>query len=106
MATKTILIDDFDGTDAVETIKFGLDGVTYSVDLNTEHAVELRGALSRFIEVGRKEGGTKRQMKTLSDGDTKIDTKAVRLWAAENGIQVNTRGRLQADVVEQYLAAH
>jgi hypothetical protein len=30
----------------------------------------------------------------------------VRMWAVENGIQVNTRGRIQAEVVEKYEAAH
>lgn len=104
MAQKIILVDDLDGSDAVETIKFGLDSVNYSVDLNTEHAAELRMSLSRFIDVAQKESGTKRQMKTLTSNQ--VDTKAVRLWAAENGFNVNTRGRIQSDIVEKYLAAH
>ncbi|WP_026536947.1 histone-like nucleoid-structuring protein Lsr2 [Arthrobacter sp. 9MFCol3.1] len=105
MATKTYtrLLDDLDGSDADETIRFGIDGVTYAIDLNSGHASELRDFLSRFQEAARKErGSTKRQTKSTGG----VDTKAVRLWAADNGIQVNTRGRLQADVVEKYLAAH
>ena len=34
------------------------------------------------------------------------DPKAVRAWAAENGIEVSPKGKLPASVVEQYLAAH
>ncbi len=30
---------------------------------------------------------------------------AVRVWAAGQGIEVNTRGRIKADVVEQFRAA-
>ena len=74
-----------------------------AIDLNSGHASELRDFLSRFQDAARKEGGTtKRQGKSTSG----VDTKAVRLWAADNGIQVNTRARSQADVVEKYLAAH
>ncbi|MEW9871609.1 histone-like nucleoid-structuring protein Lsr2 [Arthrobacter sp. HS15c] len=34
------------------------------------------------------------------------DAKAVRLWAIEYGLKVNTRGRIQSDIVEKYEAAH
>jgi len=32
--------------------------------------------------------------------------KAVRAWAASNGIQVNTRGRIPADVVQKFEATN
>jgi Lsr2 protein len=42
MAQHTIvqLVDDLDGTnsDTVHTVEFGLDGVTYEIDLNDDHA--------------------------------------------------------------------
>ena len=31
---QIILEDDLDGGDATETVTFGLDGVTYEIDLN------------------------------------------------------------------------
>lgn len=37
--------------------------------------------------------------------DTKPDAKAVRVWAAEQGIDVPQRGKLPSDVIEQYVAA-
>ncbi|MET3349021.1 UNVERIFIED_ORG: hypothetical protein ABID57_000690 [Arthrobacter sp. UYEF1] len=106
MATKTYtrLLDDFDGSDADETIRFGIDGATFAIDLNSDHASELRVFLSRFTDAGRREGGTpKRQVKATASG---VDAKAVRMWALDNGFQVNTRGRIQADIVEKYEAAH
>lgn len=49
MAQKTIvqLIDDLDGTSNgdIETVVFGLDGVSYEIDLNDDHAGELRERL-------------------------------------------------------------
>lgn len=40
------LVDDFDGSGAAdETVEFGLDGVTYEIDLSTKNATKLRGDL-------------------------------------------------------------
>jgi len=35
---QTIFIDDLDGSQADGTVRFGLDGAEYEIDLNTEHA--------------------------------------------------------------------
>ena len=42
---QIILEDDLDGGDATETVTFGLDGVTYEIDLNERNAAALRDAL-------------------------------------------------------------
>jgi hypothetical protein len=94
----TLLEDDFDGSDASETIPFALDGVEYAIDLNDAHASELREALGRFTKAARKTGGRARP--------GSYNAREVRLWAAGQGLQVNTRGRIQADIMEKYEAAH
>jgi Lsr2 len=110
MAKKTVVLleDDIDGSEASETISFALDGSEYEIDLNEAHAGELREALARFADAGRRVAGgrgrTAARTKSSSHGNP--DAKAVRMWAAENGIPVNTRGRIQAEVVEKYEAAH
>ncbi|MGO4188589.1 histone-like nucleoid-structuring protein Lsr2 [Pseudarthrobacter sp. TAF60_1] len=110
MAKKTIVLleDDIDGSEANETVSFALDGSEYEIDLNEGHANELREALARFTNAGRKVAGGRGRSaaRTRSSSSGGPDAKAVRLWAAENGIQVNTRGRIQGDVVEKYEAAH
>src|SRR5687767_9473895 len=110
MAQKTVVIlsDDIDGSEANETIRFALDGAEYEIDLNNDNARELRGALERFTAVARKTsgGGRGRPAGRRSSSHGGPDAKAVRQWAAENGISVNTRGRIQAEVVEKYEAAH
>src|SRR5687768_989582 len=109
MAKKTVVLleDDIDGSEATETLSFALDGSDYEIDLNEGHAKELREALTRFTQAGRKVSGARgrsaSRTKSSQDGP---DAKAVRMWAAENGIPVNARGRIQADVVEKYEAAH
>jgi hypothetical protein len=44
---QTLFIDDLDGTEADGTVRFGLDGTEYEIDLNAEHTQQLREALAR-----------------------------------------------------------
>ncbi|MEV4991574.1 histone-like nucleoid-structuring protein Lsr2 [Pseudarthrobacter sp. LMD1-1-1.1] len=109
MAKKTVVLleDDIDGSEAKETISFALDGNEYEIDLNEGHATELREALTRFTNAGRRvSGGRGRSAGRTKSSQGGRDAKAVRIWAADNGIPVNTRGRIQAEVVEKYEAAH
>ena len=43
-----VLEDDIDGSDATETVAFGLDGTSYEIDLNDKNAAKLRDALGRL----------------------------------------------------------
>lgn len=108
MAQKTVVIlsDDIDGSEANETINFALDGAEYEIDLNEGHANELRGAMERFTQAARKTSGGGRGRPAGRKSKSGVDTRAVRLWAAENGYNVNTRGRVQQDIIEKYQAAH
>lgn len=60
MAQRTIttLVDDLDGTDlergSGETIRFGVDGRTYEIDLSDDNAQALREALQPYTEAGRR----------------------------------------------------
>ena len=51
---KIILVDDLDGGSADETVRFGLDGVSYEIDLSADNAAELRSAVERFVGHARK----------------------------------------------------
>lgn len=106
MATRTVieLIDDLDGSEASQTVRFALDGPEYEIDLSEQNAESLRGTLQRFVDTGRRTSGTTRRQASPSTASS-ADTKAVRRWAAENGINVKTRGRISEDVVRQYQAA-
>jgi hypothetical protein len=97
----TLLEDDFDGSKASETLSFALDGVEYAIDLNDAHANELREVFSRYTKAARKTGGRARTARPSSS-----NAREVRLWAADQGLPVNTRGRIQADIMEKYEAAH
>src|SRR5258705_13978516 len=54
---QTLFIDDLDGSAAEGTVRFGLDGVEYEIDLSAEHSQELRDALARYLGAARRVGG-------------------------------------------------
>ena len=54
---QTLFVDDIDGSAAEGTIRFGLDGTDYEIDLNTEHAQALRDALAPYIGSARRASG-------------------------------------------------
>ena len=53
---QVLLVDDIDGSEATETVSFGLDGVGYEIDLSSGNADELRGELAQYVEHARKSG--------------------------------------------------
>ena len=103
MAQKVniILVDDIDGSDAVETVTFGLDGTTYEIDLNKKNAAALRDALSGYVGHARKVTGSRgrRTTKTTAMGPS---AREVRDWARSNGFKVPDRGRIPSDVREAF----
>jgi Lsr2 len=102
---QTLFIDDIDGGAADGTVRFGLDGADYEIDLSGEHSDELRKALGKYIEHSRKVGGTARRAARGGRGANAIDAAKVREWAKGNGYDIKDRGRVSADLVEKYQAA-
>lgn len=104
MARKVVveIADDLDGSPATQTIRFGFQGVEYELDLNDENAAELTHWLENYISHARRVRGQKHAAPKISSG---VDASAVRAWAHENGIDVNKRGRIAADVTAKFLAA-
>ena len=107
MAQKVniVLVDDLDGTEATETVTFGLDGSTYEIDLNDANASSLREALSGYVGHARKVTGGRRARKSAASSSSS-NTKDVREWAKAQGMDVSERGRISADVQQAYDAAH
>ena len=106
MAQKVniVLVDDLDGTEATETVTFGLDGSTYEIDLNDKNAAELRNALAGYVGEARKVTGARRSKKSTATS-AGPSAREVRDWARSNGFKVPDRGRIPADVREAFDAA-
>lgn len=105
---QVMLVDDIDGTDAEETVTFGLDGVTYEIDLSAGNAQKLRDDLASWVGHARRSGGrrTSGSGRATSTAGKRTDLAAVREWARQNGHQVSDRGRISAEVQAAYDKAH
>lgn len=103
--TITILEDDIDKSEAAESVSFGLDGVTYSIDLSEANASRLREQLAYWIGHAQRSGGRKAARRGSGAGKRQ-DLASVRSWARDNGHQVSDRGRISAEIQSAYDAAH
>jgi hypothetical protein len=108
MATRThvVLVDDLTGDPADTTVKFAFDNTEYEIDLSHANAARMREELSRYVNAARKvTGGGRRGGQASKPTYSGYDPAAVRAWAAGQGIKVNPRGRIKADVVQRFRAA-
>jgi hypothetical protein len=104
---QTLFIDDIDGGEAEGTVRFGLDGADYEIDLSAARDAELRNVLGKYVSHARKVTARGAQPAGRGAGrrPSSVDTTAVRAWARENGVDIKERGRVPADVVAKYQAA-
>jgi Lsr2 len=103
---QVLLVDDIDGSEATETVSFALDGVAYEIDLSTGNAGQLRTELGQYLEHARKSSGAQLRRRRQRNGAGREQSAAIREWARTHGHKVNERGRIPANVVAQYEAAH
>src|SRR5438270_14070878 len=93
------LLDDIDGNEAEETVRFGLDGTEYEIDLCAKHAEKLRAALAKFILASRRQARRRVTVARGRGGTATVDrpqNAAVRGWARSKGIGVAGRRRVAA----------
>lgn len=105
-SVSVIITDDLDGSEDAETVSFGLNGVTYEVDLGKKNRARLERALAPFIEAGRRVPRGGRRRGGGRSGGPSADRADVRAWARTAGLKVSERGRISSDIMRQYEAAH
>lgn len=108
---KIILEDDLDGGPADETVRFGLDGSQYEIDLSSANADKLRAAIRPYVSKARRAqakttGGRGAGTKSSSGTRGNPDTPKIREWAKQNNYNVSDRGRIHQEVQDAYYAAH
>lgn len=100
---NVVLVDDIDGSNADETITFGLDGSEYEIDLKKKHASELRKALEPFVGAARRTGGRRGKSRKSAGGGP--NPAEIRQWARDNGYDVPVRGRIPESIRDAYSKA-
>ncbi len=127
--------DDIDGRPGASTVPFGLDGITYEIDLHDENAEALREIFGPYVTAARRTGGrlvkgagkapgAQRLAGRAGKGSTaavfssasssappegyaarREYNTAVRAWAAQNGYPLADRGRIPTSVIDAYETA-
>lgn len=113
MARREIVVleDDLDGGTADETVKFGLDGTQYEIDLSKGNAAKLRDVFATYLAGARKvsRGGVVVGGRVAARGGSaatdREQNKAVRAWAKRKGKKISERGRIPQGIVDEYHAA-
>ncbi|MFE7872618.1 Lsr2 family protein, partial [Micromonospora humida] len=102
------LVDDLDGGDADETVKFALDGVQYEIDLSNSNADKLRDVFAPYVAAGTRVGrggvvvgGRAARGRGGATADRE-QNKAIRSWAKKNGKDISDRGRIPQEIVDEY----
>jgi len=85
-------VDELDGSAGdVVTVRFALDGVRYEIDLNGEHAQELRSLLAPHAAAARR-------VTRSSIAARRSLSRAMREWANRSGYYVSPMGTIPCDV--------
>jgi hypothetical protein len=110
VAQKTIVktYDDLDGSEidaGGKSITFSIEGSTYEIDLSSKNVDKMRQDFAVYTQKARKVSNRAGRGSAKAE-PAPLDTRAVRAWAEEQGIEVSARGRLSSDLIERYRAAH
>ena len=112
---QVILSDDLDeNVPADETVSFSLDGTNYEIDLSEKNAGKLRKLLEPYIAAGTRMGRAGAERRGSGRGrvdgsvtrSSRDQNQAIREWAAKNGHDLSSRGRIPASLVEAFNKAH
>ncbi|MDI9977370.1 Lsr2 family protein [Rhodococcus sp. IEGM 1307] len=115
MARKVVveLVDDIDGTvfgEDGESITFSVNGVDYEIDLKDKHASKFHKQIGFFIEHATRVGGRKRRSDRPVAPDAPVrrrgNSKEIRAWAAQQGYEISSHGRIPTEVEQAYQDAH
>jgi len=96
----------------VETVLFNAEGTNYEIDLSAANAERLRAKLARFVDAAHPvkppaaAAAKRRGAAKASVTSTKQQTQEIREWAKQAGLQVSSRGRISAAIVDQYNSTH
>jgi hypothetical protein len=104
----TKLIDDLDGGEAQETVKFAIDGHSYEIDLSGRNASKLRNTMAPYLENATRVAGGGASSPGVGAGRSRggpverDQNRAIRAWAQRQGLDIAPRGRIKQEIVEQY----
>lgn len=114
--TIVTVVDDFDDQviddGLAETIDFTWEGSSYTIDLRPQNAAKFRKDIEKWLAAATKVTGRRGRPKgsgtraPSGSGLSKDELAAAREWLRGQGHEVNDRGRVKAELLDLYTAAH
>ena len=108
----TQITDDLDGSNGAETISFGYRGTTYEIDLGRKNANAFDKMMKPYLDAARKVAAERSGRRASSNGRRGSRSRpanelaSIREWARTQGYSVSDRGRISANIMDAYNAAH
>ena len=102
---QIVFTDDIDGSDAADTVRFGLQGTSYEIDLSKKNADKLAKIFEPYVQAARKASSSRRQAAGRSR-PAGPSPAAVREWARTEGMEVKDKGRVPAELIVKFQAAN
>lgn len=93
---------DLSDEEGAETLRFGLEGKQYEIDLTETEAQSLKEALKPYVEAGRRPSKAARGVKTAVQNP---ETARARAWAQSEGYGLGARGRINQHIWDAWAAA-
>jgi septation ring formation regulator EzrA len=112
MAQRVVLSDDLDGSEAIQTIIYTIDGQEYEIDLSEENIQRFHEALEPFVSASRQVQRQAAPTRRRGDGRRRSgsrwrdDIPQIRAWAESQGMDVSARGRIKKEILDAYDEAH
>jgi hypothetical protein len=78
----------------------------YEIDLSEENRTKLAQVIAPYIQAGRRVTRGRGRSGNGRQGARRTGFSDVRAWAKENSLKVSERGRISAEVMQKYEAAH
>ena len=103
---QVVLVDDLDGGPADSTVAFAWGGTSYEIDLSEANAQRFADLVAPYVGHARRVGSSRRTPRRAAARGRSGDAAAIRDWAREQGIEVNERGRVSAEIRARYAAAN
>ncbi|WP_435616439.1 histone-like nucleoid-structuring protein Lsr2 [Streptomyces sp. 1222.5] len=103
---RDFLTDGISGVSGADVTRhsFDLNGISYEINLSTENYQVLLSGLGPFIAAARRAPNGMAASGTLANR-SRVDTRQVRAWAHERGIDIKPRGPIPREVWIMYESA-
>jgi len=102
---SVVVTDDLDGSPDAETVAFGFDAAVTRLDLGKKNRARLQ-KVAAAVYRGRPQDRCRRTAKAPRAAGSRTGRAAVRAWGRGQGLKVSERGRISAEVMTRYDAAH